>query len=108
MATLESIRKRLDAALLEHLKEHVTELAERLDWANRATARAEDAAEYWREQCESLIAQMANMADVGLTQGGDLVLMPVADDAQGVDIDAVHARCKSARACDAISDEVPA
>lgn len=72
---LAGLRRRLEKAELEHLREHITELADRLEWAEKATARAEDSAEYWREQCESLIAQMGNQ--VGLTVDGDLVAMPV-------------------------------
>lgn len=77
---LAGLRRRLEKAELEHLREHITELVERLEWAEKATARAEDSAEYWREQCESLIAQMVNQ--VGLTVDGDLVAMPQEGGAQ--------------------------
>lgn len=70
---LAGLRRRLEKAELEHLREHASELAERLEWAEQATARAEDQADYWREQCESLIAQLGNQ--VGLTVEGDLVAL---------------------------------
>ena len=83
---LAGLRRRLEKAELEHLREHITELANRLECAEKATALAENSAKYWREQCESLVAQMGNQ--VGLTVDGDLVAMPVeaGGDLYGIDV----------------------
>lgn len=90
-----NIRKRLERWELTHLRALAAELQERLErtehellLARGHAMAAEDAAEMWRDQANELVDDLNALGhQVGLTQSGQLVTMPM----PGVDIDAVHA-----------------
>lgn len=92
-----NIRKRLERWELTHLRALAAELAQRLeqaeaerdDYRNRVED-AWEAADMWRDQVNELVDDLNAIGrDVGMTQSGQLVTMPVPT-SEGVDIDAVH------------------
>lgn len=93
---LAAIQRKLDKWELLHLRAHAAEQAERLEKAEedleRARADAANAwecADHWQSQLDNLIQDMRSTGrEVGMTQSGDLLVMPAM---QGVDIAAVHA-----------------
>jgi hypothetical protein len=64
---LQRIKRKLDAWELEHLRALAAELAERLEYAEAACARAEEAADFWREQ-----VQRIEDVQLGIDQTGNL------------------------------------
>lgn len=95
-----TIQRKLERWELIHLRALAASLHERLERTEaelaEARARIEDAwadADMWRDQAQNLIEDLqAAGREVGLTQTGQLVTMPM----PGVDIDAVHAARPSA------------
>ena len=89
-----NIQRRLERWELTHLRALAAELQERLErtehellLARGHAMAAEDAAEMWRDQVNELVNDLNALGrEVGLTQSGRLVTMPM----PGVDINAVH------------------
>ena len=74
------LRRRLDRQALEQLREVAADLQERLELAEARAVRAEDDAEFWREQADRLSEALQDSAFtthrcVGLTQDGSLVVV---------------------------------
>lgn len=102
---LAAIQRRLEHWELTHLRALAAELQERLErtehelslarertehellLARGRAMAAEDAAEMWRDQANELVDDLNALGrEVGMTQSGELVTMPM----DGLDIDAVH------------------
>lgn len=72
--TLNALRRKLEQWELAHLRQHCTELAERLEAAEARARDAEDWAEYWRENAFNLQQElMDDGLQIGLTKEGNLV-----------------------------------
>lgn len=90
------IRRHLNKWELSHLRALAASLADRLEKAEEELARSRadaDAAwrdaDFWQTQAQTLIEELREAGtEVGMTQTGELVPMPMAD----ADIDAVHAQ----------------
>lgn len=90
-----NIKRRLERWELTHLRALAASLHERLEQTEAALERAHAYtqaawadADMWRDQAQNLIEDLqAAGREVGLTQSGQLVTMPMPD----VGIDAVHA-----------------
>lgn len=83
-----ALRKRLARWELEHLRQHCADLAQRLETAHTRIEtlesevwRAWDAADSWRDQTHELVTELHEAGKtIGLTQGGELVVMATAED----------------------------
>lgn len=81
--TIAALRKRLERWELEHLRMHAASLSEQLEAAQERfealqaeTSRAWDTAESWRMDAMDLVTDLEEAGKtVGLTQGGQLVVM---------------------------------
>lgn len=74
--TLTNLQRRLEKWELQHLRQHATELSERLDHALDDAERGWEAAEFWRENAMELQQElMEEGAELGLTKGGQIVLL---------------------------------
>jgi hypothetical protein len=72
--TLQGLRRRLEKAELEHLRQHCAELRARLDIAEERAANAEATADcYWHQHMD-LIQSLNERDDVqiGITQDGHI------------------------------------
>lgn len=75
--TLNSLRRKLEEWELAHLRQHCTELAERLDRAEERAADAEYWAEHWRENAFQLQRDlMDDGVQIGITQDGAMFPLP--------------------------------
>ena len=54
--TISNLRRRLERWELQHLRQHASALAERLERAEEEAARLIEAADFWHQQCMSMIA----------------------------------------------------
>lgn len=83
-----TLRKRLDRWELGHLRTHCAELAlrletalERIDALESEASRAWDAADSWREDAMQMVNELQDKGKaIGLTQSGELVVMPETTD----------------------------
>ncbi|MDA8449816.1 hypothetical protein M4R23_08980 [Acidovorax sp. GBBC 3332] len=72
---LRALRRRLNAQAYDLVNEEAARLDRENDQLRDALVRAEEAAEYWREQCQDLTEQAEHFGQcVGMTQAGRLVL----------------------------------
>lgn len=75
--TLNALRRKLEQWELAHLRQHCTELAERLERAEERAADAEYWAEYWRENAFKLGSDLLNDGvHIGITQDGEMFPLP--------------------------------
>ena len=75
--TLNALRRKLEQWELAHLRQHCTELAERLERAEARAADAEYWAEYWRENAFQLQRDlMDDGVQIGITQDGEMFPLP--------------------------------
>lgn len=76
----QAIKRKLEAAELEHLRRHVSELQARLEQAEERAALAEEHAESWREAFFDFQEQVADELEaagkaVGLTKDGAILVV---------------------------------
>lgn len=72
-----ALRRKLEQWELAHLRQHCTELAERLERAEARAADAEYWAEYWRENAFQLQRDlMDDGVQIGITQDGAMFPLP--------------------------------
>ena len=75
--TLNSLRRKLEEWELAHLRQHCTELAERLNRAEERAADGEYWAEHWRENAFQLQRDlMDDGVQIGITQDGEMFPLP--------------------------------
>lgn len=75
--TLNALRRKLEQWELAHLRQHCTELAERLERAEARAADAEYLAESWRENAFQLQRDlMDDGVQIGITQDGAMFSLP--------------------------------
>ena len=75
--TLNSLRRKLEEWELAHLRQHCTELAERLERAEARAADAEYWSEHWRENAFQLQRDlMDDGVQIGITQDGEMFPLP--------------------------------
>ena len=73
MTTLNTIRNKLERWELNHLRQHASDLAARLERAEEAAEAEREAAEYWRVTADNMIQeQMAAGETIGITKTGFL------------------------------------
>ena len=73
--TISTLRRRLEKWELQHLRQHASDLAERLERAEEDAARANESADFWHQQCMSMIAELQDEgAEIGLTKSGEIVI----------------------------------
>ncbi len=73
--TISTLRRRLEKWELQHLRQHASDLAERLERAEEDAARANESADFWHQQCMNMIAELQDEgAVIGLTKGGEIVI----------------------------------
>lgn len=71
--TLTALRRKLEKRELEHLRRHVAELGERLEYAVEECTRARECAESWREDAMELIDELQDEGKtIGLTVAGQI------------------------------------
>lgn len=75
--TLSNLKRRLEKAELDHLREHARDLAERLEMAEERARHAEDMADFYCEQQSNLIRSITEQEDVtvGLQKDGQIVII---------------------------------
>lgn len=74
--TLTRLQKKLDRWELEHLRQHVSDLATRLEMAEERLTQEEANADYWREQHMAMMRDLTEQGhQIGLTQDGELILL---------------------------------
>ena len=72
--TLQNLRRKLEKAELEHLRQHCSELARRLEVCEERAQNAEEMAEhYWQEHMD-LIQSLTDQDDIqlGMNKDGDI------------------------------------
>lgn len=62
--TLYNLKRRLEKAELDHLREHARDLAERLEMAEERARHAEDMADFYGDQYSNLIRSITEQEDV--------------------------------------------
>lgn len=74
---LSNLKRRLEKAELDHLREHARDLAERLEMAEEPARHAEDMADSYYEQHSNLIRSITEQEDVtvGLQKDGQIVII---------------------------------
>ena len=73
--TISTLHRRLEKWELQHLRQHASDLAERLERAEDEAARANEAADFWHQQCMNMIADLQDEgAEIGLTKSGEIVI----------------------------------
>lgn len=80
--TLTVLRRRLERAELEHLRQLAVELQAKLEEAQSRAAYAEDIAEFWHGNCDRLQDAIdsdegATHRAIGLTKAGELMVVRV-------------------------------
>lgn len=76
--TLSNLKRRLEKAELEHLREHARDIAERLEMAEERARHAEDMADFYYEQHNNLIRSLTEQEDVTvcLAKDGTMTIKP--------------------------------
>lgn len=74
-----SIQRRFERWELTHLRQHCAELADKVEDLQRRLTYAEDCAESWRRDHDSLLEHLDNYTEdgrcIGLTQTGELLVV---------------------------------
>lgn len=80
MTALRTIRQRLERWELQHLREHCSDLALRVEDLQRIVERESETADHWRRQCDALIENLKGAAqEVGITVDGQMGAIRPAD-----------------------------
>jgi hypothetical protein len=76
--SLTSVRRRLDAIAIDHLRAEVARLATENDELRTQLAWAEDDAESWRRDATDMHLQLCELhcGSPGITMAGELVVVP--------------------------------